>query len=193
MDPDYLEYLETLPDNVLESEIVHQVSLAQIQQLCSSSRRLNQLCGRDSIWQKKTQIDFPSAYACKPSNLNWLSYYQQNVLQKRKRQRVSSFLDLVYSKYGEPIIGIIPPQGQQLWNKIAKEYANIFLTQHPSADPTILDRLSTPSMWGFVPTDPIYRNFRRDVDFIFYYQHPKYIDILSKAPWLKYDFTLDLK
>ena len=179
MEPQYLEYLETLPDNVLESEIIYQVSFPQIQQLCSSSRRLNRLCGKDSIWQKKTQIDFPADYAQKPVNTTWLSYYQQLVMQERQqRQRISRFLADLKSNHQILTLELSAP-ARQLWSKTGRAHIKQYMTDHPSADRALLYRAIIPDPDPMGIIRPTYDKFRDEVDYIFLLQHPEYIDQIT--------------
>jgi hypothetical protein len=68
---------ESLPDDLLLEEILPSLPLDDLMRLCSTSRRLHDLCQTDAMWARRLLQEYPSTVANKPANLTWQDYYFQ--------------------------------------------------------------------------------------------------------------------
>lgn len=65
---------ETLSIDSL-TDILLQTPIADLTQLCTTNKRVQEICFSDSFWQKRLAQDFPNEVAKKPANLSWKDWY----------------------------------------------------------------------------------------------------------------------
>ena len=84
-------YLENQPDDILINEVLPELSLRELKELCTSSIRFKKLCEYDELWRRKVLIEFPRSYISKPADLNWFEYYREKLREKLYYLRSQGF------------------------------------------------------------------------------------------------------
>lgn len=64
---------ETLSTDSL-TDVLLQTPIADLTQLCTTNKRVQQICASDSFWQKRLLLDFPKATE-KPAEIAWKDWY----------------------------------------------------------------------------------------------------------------------
>lgn len=68
----------TLSDDILIAEILAQLPLKTLKQLCQSDAKLRKLCQSETLWENRIKREFPKEYVYhNPNNLTWQQLYQQ--------------------------------------------------------------------------------------------------------------------
>lgn len=68
---------ESIPDDILLEEILPSLPVDDLSRLCSTSRRLHDLCQVDAMWARRVRLNYPDYVAKKPANVTWQDYYFQ--------------------------------------------------------------------------------------------------------------------
>lgn len=101
-----MEYIKTLPDEVIINEIFPSLDLKDLSSICKTDSHLRNLCSLPIVWQRRLQAEFPLMYDKKPPNVEWKEYYMY--------LHTHYNLDAYYK--GE-IVGIIKMEDQTTFNK----------------------------------------------------------------------------
>ena len=84
-------------------EIVPQLSLPELRELCQTSPSVRQLCQNDRLWETRLNKDFPQA-GLQPADLTWFEFYiltykYNNLIRKQYRNAPPKPSNLSYESY----------------------------------------------------------------------------------------------
>lgn len=70
---DYLD-LTSLPEDIILNQIIPNIPINRLKELCSSNSYFARLCQNENIWRSRIYLEYPEA-GIKPVDVTWLEFY----------------------------------------------------------------------------------------------------------------------
>lgn len=135
--------LEYLSDDVLLNEILVQLPLSKLMQLCQSNKRFQILCQSDSLWENRAK------YELSPEMLEQLvSQYSQTPFTWR------NFYQYMMASFPVPVYlnGDIIDHQRVYYHNLQLTISNLVTMQKPYYSVIFLDDYSQPIVYGIYPS-----------------------------------------